>query len=124
MHARLSLLTATAAILFATSALAAPPTTSAASSTPAAASSTATPAAPAANTRMAAASTSQTRTTSSSTALYTRAQQKLKEMGLYSGPLDGSRNATFVTSLRKFQRDHHLQVSGRLNTQTQRALGI
>jgi len=127
MHARLSLLTATAAVLLATSAMAAPQTPSAASSTAPAASSTA---APAARTTPAASSTA-ARTThasapahTSNTALYRSAQQKLKDMGLYTGPVDGTRNASFVSALRKYQQDHHLQVSGRLNGQTQRSLGI
>src|SRR5262245_59845949 len=116
MHARLSLLTATAAVLLATSAMAAPPTTTSSSSTPAANSSAA-PAAPAASNRMATNNTAHSAAhanASSTQALYTRAQQKLKDMGLYSGPVDGSRNAAYVDAIRKFQRDHHLQASGRL----------
>jgi len=119
MHARLSLLTATAAVLLATSAMAAPQTPPAASSTAPAASSTAAPAA-----RTTHASAPAHSASTSNTALYRSAQQKLKDMGLYTGPVDGTRNAAFVSALRKYQQDHHIQVSGRLNGQTQRSLGI
>ena len=57
-------------------------------------------------------------------ALYRRAQQKLKDMGLYTGPVDGQRNTTYIASLEGFQRSHHLRASGRLTSQTQRALGL
>lgn len=56
--------------------------------------------------------------------LYRRAEQKLQDMGLYAGPVDGTRNALYVRSLETFQRSHHLQINGRLTRQTMRALGI
>jgi peptidoglycan hydrolase-like protein with peptidoglycan-binding domain len=56
--------------------------------------------------------------------LYRQAQQKLKDMNLYSGAVDGTRNAAYVTSLQGFQRDHHIPATGRLNHATRTALGI
>lgn len=57
-------------------------------------------------------------------ALYRSAQEKLKSMNLYSGPVDGQRNATFIKSVENFQRDHKLKVTGRMNAETSKALGI
>ena len=57
-------------------------------------------------------------------ALYRSAQQKLKSMNAYSGPIDGKRNATFVKSVEGFQRDHKLKVTGRMNAETSKALGV
>jgi peptidoglycan hydrolase-like protein with peptidoglycan-binding domain len=57
-------------------------------------------------------------------ALYRSAQQKLKSMNLYSGPVDGQRSATFIKSVENFQRDHKLKVTGRMNAETSKALGI
>lgn len=55
---------------------------------------------------------------------YRAAQQKLKDMRLYDGAVDGTRNAAFVTSLERFQRAHNIRANGRLNSQTRAALGI
>ena len=57
-------------------------------------------------------------------ALYKTAQEKLKGMNLYSGPVDGQRNATFVKSVESFQKAHKLKVTGLLSNETQKALGI
>lgn len=53
-----------------------------------------------------------------------RAQSKLKELSLYTGPIDGHRNAAYVRALEQFQRSHNIQANGRLNSQTRTALGI
>lgn len=58
------------------------------------------------------------------TELYRRAQQKLKDLSFYSGAIDGTRNAAYVESLERFQREHHLHANGRLNAATRHALGI
>lgn len=57
-------------------------------------------------------------------ALYRSAQEKLKSMNAYSGPIDGQRNATFVKSVENFQQAHKLKVTGRMNAETSKALGI
>lgn len=57
-------------------------------------------------------------------ALYKTAQEKLKGMNLYSGPVDGQRSATFVKSVESFQKAHKLKVTGLLSNETQKALGI
>lgn len=56
--------------------------------------------------------------------LYRRAQEKLKSMGDYSGPIDGVRNTAYVTALEHFQTAHHIRATGRLTHETVRALGI
>lgn len=57
-------------------------------------------------------------------ALYRSAQQKLKSMNLYSGPVDGQRSPTFINSVENFQRAHKLKVTGRMNAETSKALGV
>ncbi|MBX3429429.1 MAG: peptidoglycan-binding protein [Hyphomonadaceae bacterium] len=56
--------------------------------------------------------------------LYRRAQQKLVDMHLYSGAVDGQRGDAFVQSLKQFQRAHNIRATGRLNSETRAALGI
>lgn len=56
--------------------------------------------------------------------LYRRAQQKLTDIHLYTGAVDGTRNQAFVQSLERFQRSHNIRVNGRLNSETKAALGI
>ena len=56
--------------------------------------------------------------------LYRRAQQKLVDLRMYSGAVDGQRNDAFVRSLEQFQRTHNIRANGRLNSQTRAALGI
>lgn len=58
------------------------------------------------------------------TALYKRTQEKLKTLGKYAGPIDGSRNPEFVKSVEAFQKDHNLKATGRVTRTTQKALGI
>ncbi|MEQ1490762.1 MAG: peptidoglycan-binding domain-containing protein [Terricaulis sp.] len=56
--------------------------------------------------------------------LYRRAQQKLTDMRLYTGAVDGQRSDAFVRSLEQFQRAHNIRANGRLNSETRAALGI
>lgn len=56
--------------------------------------------------------------------LYRRAQQKLVDMHLYTGAVDGRRSDAFVRSLEQFQRAHNIRANGRLNSETRAALGI
>lgn len=56
--------------------------------------------------------------------LYRRAEQKLTDLRLYTGAVDGQRNAAFVQSLERFQRAHNIRATGRINSQTRAALGI
>ena len=46
------------------------------------------------------------------------AQQRLKDDGYYSGPVDGLLGPTTVAALRAYQRDHRLTVTGRLDQAT------
>lgn len=56
--------------------------------------------------------------------LYRRAQQKLTDMRIYTGAVDGRRSDAFVRSLERFQRTHNIRANGRLNSETRAALGI
>ncbi len=56
--------------------------------------------------------------------LYREAQQKLKDLRLYSGQVNGLRSASYVRALERFQRQHHIRASGRLTPQTRTALGM
>lgn len=106
MNTRPLLIGIAAATLLAAPALAAPPAVTApATSAPAAAK-------PAMN------KTEQHR------ALYRTAQEKLKGLNLYSGPVNGEQSATFVKSIETFQKAHKLKVTGTLSGETQKALGI
>jgi peptidoglycan hydrolase-like protein with peptidoglycan-binding domain len=56
--------------------------------------------------------------------LYRRAQQKLVDLHLYNGAVDGRRSEAFVRSVEHFQREHNIRANGRLNSETRAALGI
>ncbi|MEQ1492383.1 MAG: peptidoglycan-binding domain-containing protein [Terricaulis sp.] len=56
--------------------------------------------------------------------LYREAQQKLTDLRLYSGQVNGVRSASYVRALERFQRQHHIRASGRLTPQTRTALGM
>jgi peptidoglycan hydrolase-like protein with peptidoglycan-binding domain len=56
--------------------------------------------------------------------LYTRAQTKLKDLGDYSGPINGQRTKATVAAIEKFQKDKSIKVSGRLTPETVKALGV
>jgi hypothetical protein len=50
------------------------------------------------------------------------AQQRLKDRGYYSGPVDGAIGPNTEAALRAFQRDQRLRVTGKLDSETVRAL--
>ncbi len=56
--------------------------------------------------------------------LIASAQQRLKEQGFYHGEVDGKENFDTVAAIRRYQIRNGLKVSGELNSETQRALGI
>jgi peptidoglycan hydrolase-like protein with peptidoglycan-binding domain len=56
--------------------------------------------------------------------LYRRAQQKLIDLHLYTGAVDGKRSDAFVRSVERFQHEHNIRANGRLNSETRAALGI
>ena len=56
--------------------------------------------------------------------LVSRAQTKLKQDNLYTGAINGRRDAATIASIRSFQTQNHLTVNGRLDAATRRALGI
>jgi len=74
------------------------------------------------------ASASATRSTPASApthlSLTARAQNKLKTLSLYSGPINGRRDATTIAAIRSFQTQNHLSVNGRIDAPTRRALGV
>jgi hypothetical protein len=53
-----------------------------------------------------------------------RAQQRLRELGYYRGPIDGSFGRGSRDSLARFQRDNRIRPSGSLDERTIRALRI
>jgi lipid-binding SYLF domain-containing protein len=53
-----------------------------------------------------------------------KAQQALKDKGLYNGPVDGSINAETQKALREFQQKNSLKVTGTLDHETMTALGV
>ncbi|MFT4175138.1 MAG: peptidoglycan-binding domain-containing protein [Luteolibacter sp.] len=53
-----------------------------------------------------------------------RAQQRLRQLGYYRGRIDGSFGPQSRRALVRFQRDHRLPMSGRLDYRTLRALRI
>jgi Putative peptidoglycan binding domain/PRC-barrel domain len=50
------------------------------------------------------------------------AQQRLKERGFYSGPVDGVLGPGTAAALRAYQRDRRLEVTGQLDAETARTL--
>jgi hypothetical protein len=52
------------------------------------------------------------------------AQQKLKDIGLYRGPVDGVSGAGTHESLKQFQTQRGLEVTGELDARTKEALEI
>jgi peptidoglycan hydrolase-like protein with peptidoglycan-binding domain len=52
------------------------------------------------------------------------AQQKLKDGGFYYGEINGKKDADTIAAIRRYQIRNGLQISGELNTETQRALGL
>jgi hypothetical protein len=53
-----------------------------------------------------------------------RAQLRLRELGYYRGPIDGSFGRGSKSALVRFQRDHRLRPTGWLDERTRRALRL
>ena len=56
--------------------------------------------------------------------LVERVQQTLKDEGFYYGEVNGDMNANLTAAIRRYQIRNGLQVSGELNDETLRSLGI
>ena len=52
------------------------------------------------------------------------AQEKLKDGGFYYGEINGKMDADTTAAIRRYQIRNGLQITGELNTETQRALGL
>jgi peptidoglycan hydrolase-like protein with peptidoglycan-binding domain len=52
------------------------------------------------------------------------AQQKLKDGGFYYGEINGKKDADTTAAIRRYQIRNGLQITGELNAETQRALGL
>ena len=52
------------------------------------------------------------------------AQQKLKDAGFYYGEINGKKDADTTAAIRRYQIRNGLQITGELNSETQRALGL
>lgn len=61
---------------------------------------------------------------SDSTATIKAAQQKLKDLGYYTGKVDGSFGSKSKAALKAFQEDNGLEVDGKLGPKSKAALGI
>ena len=53
-----------------------------------------------------------------------KAQQALKDDGFYSGPVDGTMSQGTREAIRAFQQSNHLNVTGALDDDTARELGL
>jgi len=53
-----------------------------------------------------------------------QAQLRLRHLGYYYGPIDGSFGYGSQRALIRFQQDHYLPASGYLDWRTRRALGV
>src|SRR5882724_388591 len=56
--------------------------------------------------------------------LVERVQQTLKDQGFYYGEVSGEMNANVTAAIRRYQIRNGLQVSGELNSETLKSLGI
>jgi peptidoglycan hydrolase-like protein with peptidoglycan-binding domain len=56
--------------------------------------------------------------------LVERVQQALKDQGFYYGEVSGEMNANVTAAIRRYQIRNGLQVSGELNSETLKSLGI
>ena|ERR1700686_7987 len=52
------------------------------------------------------------------------AQQKLKDEGFYSGEINGQKDADTIAALRRYQIRNGLKITGELDSETQRSLGV
>ena len=52
------------------------------------------------------------------------AQQKLKDEGFYYGEINGQKDADTIAALRRYQIRNGLQITGELDSETQRSLGV
>ncbi len=52
-----------------------------------------------------------------------KAQEVLKNDGIYSGPIDGRMSQSMREAIRSFQQSHELNVTGTIDDDTARALG-
>ena len=52
------------------------------------------------------------------------AQQKLKDQGFYYGEITGTKDADTTAAIRRYQIRNGLQITGELNAETQRSLGL
>src|SRR5437764_4496331 len=52
------------------------------------------------------------------------AQQKLKDEGFYYGEINGKDDADTTAAIRRYQIRNGLQITGELNTETSRSLGL
>jgi len=53
-----------------------------------------------------------------------KAQEVLKNDGIYSGPVDGRMSQDTREAIRSFQQSHQLNVTGAINNETARELGL
>jgi peptidoglycan hydrolase-like protein with peptidoglycan-binding domain len=51
-------------------------------------------------------------------------QQKLKDHGFYHGEINGKKDANTTAAIRRYQIRNGLQITGEINAETQRSLGI
>src|ERR1700746_2802218 len=56
--------------------------------------------------------------------LVERVQQALKDQGFYYGEVSGEMNANVTAAIRRYQIRNGLQVSGELNSETLKSLGV
>src|ERR1041384_1059516 len=52
------------------------------------------------------------------------AQQKLKDDGFYYGEINGKKDADTTAAIRRYQIRNGLQITGELNAETLRSLGL
>jgi len=52
------------------------------------------------------------------------AQQKLKDEGFYYGEMNGKKDADTTAAIRRYQIRNGLQITGELDSETQRSLGV
>lgn len=57
-------------------------------------------------------------------ALISSVQQKLKDQGFYYGEVTGQKDADTTAAIRRYQIRNGLQVTGELNAETQKSLGV